>query len=51
MRVLVVEDDERIATAVRRGLQQEGYAVDVASSVTTALFCTLPNPASVAVIV
>lgn len=30
MRILVVEDDKRLAGAVRRGLQQEGYAVDVA---------------------
>ncbi len=31
MRVLVVDDDVRIARAVRRGLEAEGYAVDVAS--------------------
>ncbi len=30
MRVLVVEDDHRIAQAVKRGLEQESYAVDVA---------------------
>ncbi len=30
MRILVVEDDERVACAVRRGLQEHGYAVDVA---------------------
>lgn len=29
MRVLVVEDDQRIAQAVKAGLMQEGYAVDV----------------------
>jgi DNA-binding response OmpR family regulator len=29
-RVLVVEDERRVAAAVRRGLQAEGYAVDVA---------------------
>ena len=32
MRVLVVEDDKRVAGAVRRGLQEHGYAVDVALS-------------------
>ncbi len=31
MRILVVDDDVRIARAVRRGLEAEGYAVDVAA--------------------
>lgn len=30
MRVLVVEDDQRILEFVRKGLEEEGYAVDVA---------------------
>lgn len=30
MRILVVDDDARLARAVRRGLETEGYAVDVA---------------------
>lgn len=30
MRVLVVEDEKRVASALRRGLQAEGFAVDVA---------------------
>ncbi len=30
MRILVVEDDPRLAAALRRGLTAEGYAVDVA---------------------
>ena len=30
MRVLVVEDDKQLAAALRRGLEGEGYAVDVA---------------------
>jgi len=30
MKVLVVEDEHRIAQAIRRGLTQEGYAVDLA---------------------
>ncbi|MFV2013345.1 MULTISPECIES: response regulator transcription factor [unclassified Micromonospora] len=32
MRVLVVEDEVRLADALRRGLQEEGFAVDVAAS-------------------
>ena len=30
MRVLVVEDEVRLARALQRGLQAEGFAVDVA---------------------
>ena len=30
MRILVVEDDKHVARAVRRGLEEDGYAVDVA---------------------
>ncbi len=29
MRILIVEDDEKIANAIKRGLEQESYAVDV----------------------
>ncbi len=32
MRVLVVEDERRIATLLERGLQEEGYAVDLAAT-------------------
>src|SRR3712207_3833008 len=31
MRVLVVEDDAKVAAAVKRGLEAEGFAVDVAA--------------------
>ncbi len=30
MRILVVEDEKRLAAAIRRGLEAEGFAVDVA---------------------
>jgi DNA-binding response OmpR family regulator len=30
MRILVVEDDRRVASFIQRGLEEEGYAVDVA---------------------
>jgi DNA-binding response OmpR family regulator len=29
MRVLIIEDEEKVAQFIRKGLQQEGYAVDV----------------------
>jgi len=32
VRVLVVEDDTKIATAIKRGLEAEGFAVDVAAN-------------------
>jgi two-component system OmpR family response regulator len=31
VKVLIVEDDRKVASAVRRGLQAEGFAVDVAA--------------------
>ncbi|MGZ4691488.1 MAG: response regulator transcription factor [Acidimicrobiia bacterium] len=30
MKILVVEDDKRLAATLKRGLEQEGYAVDIA---------------------
>ena len=30
LKILVVEDDKRLAVTVKRGLEQEGYAVDIA---------------------
>ncbi len=32
MRLLVVEDNEKLASSLKKGLRQEGYAVDVASN-------------------
>ncbi|MBA2416830.1 MAG: response regulator transcription factor [Geodermatophilaceae bacterium] len=37
MRVLVVEDEERLARALQRGLQAEGFAVDLAHDGVTGL--------------
>ncbi len=31
MRILVVEDEQKVASFIKKGLQEEGYAVDVAS--------------------
>ena len=38
MRVLVVEDEMRMAALLKRGLEEEGYAVDVAGDGQDALF-------------
>jgi DNA-binding response OmpR family regulator len=38
MRILVVEDEDRIADAVKRGLEAEGFAVDVAATGTDGLW-------------
>src|SRR5258706_9083861 len=37
MRILVVEDEARLATALQRGLQAEGFAVDVVADGPTGL--------------
>ena len=37
MRILVVEDDRKVAEFVRKGFEEEGYAVDVAGDGETAL--------------
>ncbi len=44
MRILVVEDDKRVAAAVRRGLQEQGYAVDVALTGTDGHWLATENP-------
>ena len=44
MLVLVVEDEARVAAAVKRGLEAEGYAVDVAGSGTDGQWLAEENP-------
>jgi two-component system OmpR family response regulator len=44
MRVLVVEDEPRLAGALRSGLQREGFAVDVAPDGGEALWYARENP-------
>ena len=39
MRVLVVEDEAKIARFIAKGLQEEGYAVDIASDGEEAMSC------------
>lgn len=44
MRVLVVEDEDRLASGLRRGLAAEGFAADVASNGTDGLWMARENP-------
>ncbi|UGQ11574.1 response regulator transcription factor [Yinghuangia sp. ASG 101] len=44
MRILVVDDDRDLALAVKRGLEQEGFAVDVAHDGTDGLWLATENP-------
>jgi len=37
VRILVVEDEHKIANSLKKGLEQENYAVDVAYESTTGL--------------
>ena len=47
MRVLVVEDERRLADGVRRGLEAEGFAVDVAATGTDVLWMAQENSYSI----
>lgn len=44
MRVLVVEDETRMARLVKRGLEEEGHAVDVAGDGPEGLWLATENP-------
>jgi two-component system OmpR family response regulator len=44
MRVLVVEDEKRLAAGLRNGLEAEGFAVDVALSGTDGLWMAQEHP-------
>ncbi|MGD9704301.1 MAG: response regulator transcription factor [Acidimicrobiia bacterium] len=50
MRVLVVEDEVRQAAALKRGLESEGFAVDVASNGTDGLWLATEQPYDVIVL-
>src|SRR6478752_1437947 len=50
MRILVAEDEPRIASAVARGLRREGMAVDVANDGAAALYKARINPYDVVVL-
>jgi heavy metal response regulator len=44
MRILLVEDEKKIAHFIERGLQEEHYAVDIAYEAESALFMANTNP-------
>jgi two-component system OmpR family response regulator len=44
MRVLVVEDETKLAGLLKRGLEEEGYAVDVARTGSEAIWAGTENP-------
>jgi two-component system OmpR family response regulator len=50
MKILIVEDEKRIAAAVRRGLEAEGFAVDVALTGTDGLWYAQENTYDVIVL-
>lgn len=50
MRVLVIEDEVRQAASVKRGLEAEGFAVDVASTGTDGLWLATEQPYDVIIL-
>jgi two-component system OmpR family response regulator len=50
VRVLVVEDSVKMAAALKRGLEEEGYAVDVARTGVDGLWMAVENPNDVIVL-
>ena len=44
MRLLVVEDDPKMASLIKRGLEREGYAVDVAAEGEQAIWAGIEFP-------
>ena len=50
MRVLIVEDEKRVAAAIKRGLEADGFAVDVAPDGTDGLWFARENPYAVIVL-
>jgi len=50
MRILLVEDDPKIADFVRKGLEQAGFALDHAANGEDGLHLALSEPYDVAII-
>lgn len=50
MRILVVEDDEAVSAAVQKGLEADGYAVDVAADGEKGVWYATEHPYDVIVL-
>ncbi len=50
MRILVIEDEELLATSLKRLLEKNGYACDIALDGNEGLFCAMEYPLDLAVI-
>lgn len=50
MRVLVVEDEQRLAQSIRRGLEREGFAIDLAHDGDEGLWLAKEHPYDVVVL-
>jgi two-component system OmpR family response regulator len=50
MRVLVVEDEARMARLIKRGLEEEGHAVDIAADGPDGLWMAAENPYAAAIV-
>ena len=50
MRILVVEDEAKTAAAIRRGLEAEGYAIDIAPDDAEGLWLAEQNPYDVVIL-
>lgn len=50
MRALIVDDEVKMAALLKRGLEEEGYAVDVAASGSEAVWLATENPYDVIVL-
>ena len=46
MRIIVVEDERKVASFIRQGLEEEGYAVEVANDGESALELIASGPPS-----
>ena len=44
MRILLIEDEKKVASFIKRGLKEENYAVDVAYTGDDGLFMAKNNP-------
>jgi len=50
MRILLVEDEQALASVLKRGLQEQGYAVDLANDAEEALAFVSTEPYDVVIL-